>query len=232
MNEKSTDFKRCEDEIRIVPPDGRAGRLYGYSGGGKWAHVWLDAGTPDWSNVIVVMDADLQLTSNPAATQRLSAGRATTAGSCNAGRRMGRRKLTAEQVAWARREAHAGRDVASIAIELGMSRPAVWRAVTGQTYSDVADWPPLPVGRHDAPLLQCVECGAVYHHRQRWKYGRCNRCYLAYLESRRQERPDNGAATVNRAGWQHCPRCTILTPGGGLCVWCEQEIKDIPCKER
>lgn len=129
------------------------------------------------------------------------------------------RALTAEQVAYARLEAAAGRDINSIAEELGVSYSVAWMAIRGKSWSELTD--PPPVARVEREPRTCPDCGVTHYHNHAWKHGLCNECYR---RTRADNEADRRAARADRVGWVPCQRCTILIPRPGMCSECREDV--------
>lgn len=143
------------------------------------------------------------------------------------------RALTVEQVVSARLDAAAGRSVQDIAAELDMAYDIVWRAVRGQTWPELTDPPPVPkYQQRPRPTNSgrtCCNCGITVL-AEDCRIGRCGACYM-YWRHHHVERParlwgGDDAPGIDRTGWVHCRRCTILIPQAGLCDYCERRMAD------
>lgn len=75
----------------------------------------------------------------------------------------------------------------------------------------------------------CDNCGVIVP-RGEWKRGRCAACDW-YWQAHDRERPPeywkDKPPAVDRSGWFHCYRCTILIPYAGLCDDCEERLSPL-----
>ncbi len=133
-------------------------------------------------------------------------------------------KLSRRTVAWARREASAGRPISAIADELGLVYRTVWAAVVGNSWAWFQEPPPVAKSRV-LGSRECVNC-AMPVDAEDCYVDRCHNCYM-YWRAHGVERPlrlwKKPPPGIDRAGWRQCERCQILIPGRGLCEWCEAE---------